>query len=167
MSEQNTVWTDGRGRQWPMTITVNTIRRVRELAGVNLLSVFEGSLLNQLAEDPELLVNTLYAVCKPLADERNVTDEQFGELLVGDAITEAATALVGGLIDFFPKSRGQILRRLWTATSKAQAEMIGLMAVKLDGPAIDQTIRAVMDKASDQIDSELRKLIEEFGNSPA
>jgi hypothetical protein len=83
------IWTDAEGRTWSTAINVNAIRRAKDLVGVNLLDVFDGELLPRLADDPVLLVNTLYAVCKPQADERNVGDEAFGELLVGDAIETA------------------------------------------------------------------------------
>ena len=67
-----------------------------------------------------LLVNTLYAVCKPQADERDVSDEAFGELLVGDTIELAAAALVRGITDFFPKDRRAVLDRLWAATKRTR-----------------------------------------------
>ncbi len=161
------LWTDGEGRSWSTAINVNTIKRVRELAGINLLEVFDGQLLNRLSGDPELLVNALYAMCKPQANERSVTEQAFAELLVGDVIEQAATALVQGLIDFFPKDRREVLRRLWTATGKAQTEAINLVTVKLEASNIDATIAAVMKQASDQIDLELQKLRDGSGNLPA
>jgi len=158
------LWIDAQGRSWSTAINVNTIKRVRELAGINLLEVFDGQLLNRLSEDPELLVNMLFAVCKPQADSQSVTAEAFAELLVGDAIEQAATALVQGLIDFFPKDRREVLRRLWTATGKAQTEAIKLVTSKLDATNIDATIAAVMEQAGNQIDRELQKLRDGSGN---
>lgn len=161
------LWTDAQGHSWTTAINVNTIKRVRELAGINLLEVFDGQLLNRLSENPELLVNTLYAVCKPQADEQSVTEEAFAERLVGDAIELASTALVQGLIGFFPKDRREVLRRLWTATGKAQTEAIRLVTNKLDAANIDATIQAVMERASDQIDRELQSLCAGSGNLQA
>ena len=60
--------------------------------GINLIEAADGQLFGQLASDPVLLVNTLYAVCKPQADERGVGEEEFGALLVGDTIEGAAKA---------------------------------------------------------------------------
>jgi hypothetical protein len=161
------LWTDAQGRSWSTAINVNTIKRVRDLAGINLLEVFDGQLLNRLSEDPELLVNMLFAVCKPQADAQSVTAEAFAELLVGDAIEQAATSLVQGLIDFFPKDRREVLRRLWTATGKAQTEAIKLVTSKLDATNIDATIAAVMEQAGNQIDRELQSLCAGSGNSRA
>src|SRR5512137_1077238 len=131
MDEKQAFWKDPHGRHWFTPITVGAIKRAKELAGVNLLDVFDGTLLFRLADDPVLLVNTLYAVCKPQADERGVTDEQFGELLAGDTFEQAVQALVEGLASFFPSERRQMLQRLWAETQKRRTATVTLMADKL------------------------------------
>lgn len=155
-NEATTFWADAAGRTWSTAISVNAIRRAKDLAGVNLLEVFDGDLLPRLADDPVLLVNTLYAVCKPQADERNLTDEAFGELLVGDTIELAAAALVQGMADFFPQDRRAVLLRLWAATVRTRTEAIRMATAKLDSPLIDQAIDAAIRQASDTIDQRLR-----------
>ena len=57
--------------------------------------------------------------------------------------SRAARSLVQGLIDFFPKDRREVLRRLWTATGKRQTEAIKLVTSKLDATKIVVTIAAV------------------------
>lgn len=52
-----------------------------------------------------LLVDVLYCICKPEADAQNVTDEEFGRAMSGDAILQAITALLEELSDFFPNAR--------------------------------------------------------------
>lgn len=165
-NDATTVWTDAAGRTWSTAINVNAIRRARDLAGVNLLEVFDGDLLARLADDPVLLVNTLYAVCKPQADERNLTDEQFGELLVGDTIELAAAALVQGIADFFPQDRRAVLLRLWAATLRTRTESIRMATAKLDSPLVNQAIDAAIRQASDAIDQRLRSFGDLSGSSP-
>jgi hypothetical protein len=165
-NEATTVWTDPAGRTWSTAINVNAIRRARDLAGVNLLEVFDGDLLPRLADDPVLLVNTLFAVCKPQADERSLTDEQFGELLVGDTIELAAAALVQGIADFFPQDRRAVLLRLWAATVRTRTEAIRMAKDKLDSPLVDQAIDAAIRQASNTIDQRLRSFGDSFGSSP-
>jgi len=160
------IWTDAENRSWSTAISVNAIRRVKELVGVNLLEVFDGEMLARLADDPVLLVNTLYAVCKPQADERNVSDEQFGELLVGDTIELAAAALVRGIADFFPKDRRAVLDRLWAATKRTRNEAIQMATDKLDSPLVEQAITGAIQKASDEIDQRLRSYGDTSGSSP-
>ena len=159
------IWTDAENRTWSTAISVNAIRRVKELVGVNLLEVFDGEMLARLADDPVLLVNTLYAVCKPQADERDVSDEAFGELLVGDTIELAAAALVRGIADFFPKDRRAVLDRLWAATKRTRTEAIRMATDKLDSPLVEQAITGAIRKASDEIDQRLRSYGDTSGSS--
>ena len=53
----------------------------------------------------------LYVLCKPEADERNVSDEDFGRAMAGDAIEQATTTLLEELVDFFPKGRRELLAK--------------------------------------------------------
>lgn len=98
---------DNAGRQWTVTINVDAIRRVRSLVDVNLLDVLDDGckLLAQLHDDPVLLVDVIYCVCKPEADAKNITDEDFGRAMAGDAIGNATAALLAELSDFFPNAR--------------------------------------------------------------
>ena len=109
---------DSQDRTWILSVTVNTIRRVRDLVGVDLMTLITGDAkgqpeqLEKLAADPVLLVDTLYAIIKPQADEAGVSDQQFGESLDGDVLDCAITALLEATIDFFPKGRQTALTKL-------------------------------------------------------
>ena len=82
-------FTDNTGRTWTLSVTVGTIKRVRALCNVDLagvISIESGAqpkvdLLERLGSDPVLLVDVLYAVCKPEADAKGVTDEEFGQAM--------------------------------------------------------------------------------------
>lgn len=106
-------FTDNKGRTWTLEVTVATVKRVRALCRVELNSIVEldknnkpsAELLERLSSDPVLLVDVLYAVCKPQADKLGITDEDFGEAMAGDAIEHATTALLEEVIDFFPEAK--------------------------------------------------------------
>src|SRR5690606_23834975 len=55
--------------------------------------------------------DVLYAVVKPEADARNVDDADFGRALAGDSVAAATTALLEGLVGFFPTPRARLLRQ--------------------------------------------------------
>lgn len=129
---------DKEGRNWQVSVTVSTIKRVRGICKVDLNSIVEvdddnnlnTSLLNRLTDDPVLLVDVLYAVCKPEADKLGVTDEQFGEAMVGDVIANATAALLDEIVDFFPGTKRlamqkilRAVRRFETATRQKLEEM--------------------------------------------
>jgi len=118
-------FTDTTGRTWDVVVNVDTIKRVRDLLGVNLLGIVEpgNDLVDRLAEDVILVCDVLFAVVKPQATERNVSDADFGRALSGDVIDVATTALLEELIDFFPSRRRAILRQAWEKVVKVKSRL--------------------------------------------
>ena len=114
---------DNKRRVWTLEVNVAAIKRVRGLCKVDLNSIVEvdsenrptARLLEQLSSDPVLLVDVLYAICKPDADKQGVTDEEFGEAMAGDAIEQATEALLDEIVDFFPSAKRQVMRKILNA----------------------------------------------------
>jgi hypothetical protein len=147
-------FTDNAGRTWTVTINVNAIKRVKGLTGVNLLDVVngdadrsEGGLLGKLSSDPILLCDILYAVCKPEADPRNISDEDFGRGMAGDAIDAGTTALLEELVDFFPQAKRRVLDQALRKLRTLEARVIDLASKRLDSPEIDALLEKAMDSA--------------------
>ncbi len=99
---------DSAGRTWTLAVTVDAVCRVRDLVGVNLARIVEPReaggpvpLLTDLEDDILLLVDVLFALVKPQADSQNVTDEEFGRALGGEALAAAHEAFWQELSDFF------------------------------------------------------------------
>jgi hypothetical protein len=110
---------DNQGRQWSVEINVTAIKRVRGLTGEDLMQVIEGTLIEKLIRDPVLLCDVVYAICKPEADTRSVSDEEFGKAMAGDAIEAATTAVLEELVGFCPSPRDRAnLGRVLQATSR-------------------------------------------------
>ena len=93
---------DNAGRTWTVAVNVDAIKRVRDLVQVNLLEVIEGKLLERLISDPILLCDVIYCLCKPEADAKSVSDEDFGRAMAGDAIDGGDHGAAGGTGRFFP-----------------------------------------------------------------
>lgn len=128
-------FTDNAGRSWTVAITIGSAKRVRDLAGVDLLDLQAGDppLLARLGFDIALVCDVVYAVVQPQAEEREVSDREFGEALGGGAALAAQMALCEDLADFF---RG--LGRTDQAT-----------ALEAQG----RTVRAAVARASQKIES--------------
>ena len=136
-------FTDNTGRTWTLSVTVGTIKRVRALCGVDLANIItmesgktpNVGLLERLASDPVLLVDVLFAVCKPEADAKGITDEEFGRAMAGDAIELAATALLDEIIDFFPEAKRKVFRKILDASRRFEArskQLAGIAGVNPD-----------------------------------
>ncbi|MBM4019872.1 MAG: hypothetical protein FJ288_16380 [Planctomycetes bacterium] len=156
-------FTDSQGRTWSLVVNVSAVKRVRGLLDVDLLDVAGGDLLSRLADDPCLLVDVLFALCKPEADARAVTDEEFGRGMVGGVLDEAAAALMKELLDFFPSAQ--------------RARALGRMAGKLkeQQAAVAEALAAIQAAGTGEAQAQTPAWAGEaqltvggsFGNSPA
>jgi hypothetical protein len=136
---------DNAGRTWTIAINVGAIKRVRGLLNINLLEILEGELIDRLIRDPVLLCDVVYAVCKPEADALNVTDEEFGQAMAGDAIEQATKALLDELVLFSPSRQARanlqrVLDTTWRLMDRAQA----VIAAKLDSGEMEKTVEHLL-----------------------
>ena len=158
------VFKDNLNRPWTIVVNVATVKRVRSLLDVNLLDVVKLDkkdkpnidLLEQLASDPVLLCDVIYCICKPDADLQNISDEDFGAAMGGDAIEHATTALLEELVDFFPEAKRLVLRKLMNAGEKVKTRMEKALELQLNDPKLDKELE---DQVTRYIDSSM--------NSPA
>jgi len=130
---------DNQGRQWSVEINVTAIKRVRGLTGEDLMQVIEGTLIEKLIRDPVLLCDVVYAICKPEADSRSISDEEFGKAMAGDAIEAATTAVLEELVGFCPSPRDRAnLGRVLQATRKVMDRARDLVEKKLESGELDR-----------------------------
>ena len=123
---------DERGRSWGIRVDVTTIRKVREKVGIDLTKAMDSQEnLRRLVDDVVSLVDVLHVLCLEQCSHRNVSAEDFATALYGDAISRATSALMESIIDFFPQSRGKILRQLWTKS----IEMVEIQTQKMQEAA--------------------------------
>jgi hypothetical protein len=133
---------DKLGRQWICRVDVAAIRRVRALCNLDLANSIvvhpdgtaDTNVLQALASDPCLLVDTVFAVCKDQADRLAVTDVQFAEGLDGDTIEAATLALMEGIVEFFPLPKRRLLTKILDVVKQQrQQEQTRLETMEQDG----------------------------------
>ena len=95
--------------KWDIDITVGTLKRVRAALDVDLFKITDDkfALMQEILNDPVLLVDILFIVCEQQVEERGMTDVQFGESLDGDTLFSAMNSFIEGMTDFFPERRGR------------------------------------------------------------
>lgn len=128
---------DNTGRSWTIVVNVDAIKRVRSLLGVNLLEIVDGDLIERLATDPVLLCDVLYAILKPEADAQQITDQDFGRAMAGDAIDLATTALLEELVDFFPQRKRRLLRGALAKLKAWEAKALEVVERRLESQELD------------------------------
>lgn len=118
-------YTDTKGREWPVRLTVRTVKSIRDEVTdgekpFDILDISGGVVLAKLNTDPVLVSDTLWIICRELAKERGVSQDDFLDSLTGDAILDAGAALVEALADFFPKLEGAQVRKAQAYIMKAR-----------------------------------------------
>lgn len=140
---------DNEGRQWAVDINVAALKRVRGLTGTDLMQVVEGTLIEKLIRDPILLCDVVYAICKPEADGRGVSDEDFGRSMAGDAIEHATTAVLEELVGFCPSPRDRAnLGRVLQATQKVMERARDLVEKRLDSGELDRLAERLLSEGA-------------------
>lgn len=139
---------DNKNRRWTVEITLSTVRRVRTMVNVDILTeTANGKLFERLANDPVLLCDVLYSVLKPQLDAANVSDEDFGSSLAGDSIAAATDALLQGIVDFFPSARRALLQKILTKSKELDSAMMRASEEKLDA-AMDSVMSRIIGATS-------------------
>jgi hypothetical protein len=141
---------DTTNREWQISITVNSVKRVRDLAeGFDLLKVVEDSgVIARLTSDPFILVAVLYALVKPQADAQGVTPEGFGEALgSGDVLAAAADAVLEEIADFFPPHKRGPLKAAVAKLKEIQATAASMAVARIESPELmTQAVKAIGDQ---------------------
>ena len=139
---------DNAGRTWTVTVNVDAVKRVKGLLSVDLMEAVEGKLLERLIDEPILLCDVIYALCKTQADAANVSEEDFGRAMAGDAIEQATTAMLEELVDFFPSRRRGLLAKALGKLRTLEEMVLTAAEDRLD---------------SGEIEKQMAKALQEFG----
>ena len=134
---------DTEGRAWRVEINVTTLKRVKVDLGLDLGDeAVAGTLYAKLVNDPILLCDLLYVVCRDQAEEREIGDEAFGRGLGGVCLDNATAALIEALVNFTPSPQRR--RRLEVAIRKTETLMELAdqdIVSKLEGDGLEQEMR--------------------------
>jgi len=143
---------DSAGRTWTIAVTVDAVKRVRDLLKEDLLDIER--VFPRLLADPILLCDVVYCVCKPQADAERITDVDFARAMAGDVIAHAKAALVEELVDFFPEpSRRETLRLAIRKYDELAERTKELIKARLNSPVLAQEIEAALTSVGDSFTS--------------
>jgi len=120
---------DNTGRAWDIEVNCNTIRRVRDVLKVDLVSLEPGTEWYAKLADVVTLCNVLFVLVETQAKADGISDKDFGRALTGDAIDGATDALTEEIVSFFPSRQRQVLS-LALATARAEAAKLNKILLK-------------------------------------
>ena len=184
-------FTDAKGRQFTVDITVGTLPRLKAIANFELDSLIpkrasemSDNGLAPLAEflsDPVAILNVVYAACKPQIDKMGLSFDQFAEGFEGEKSVEACQAMAQALLqaihDFFLK--GAPIPQPMRAALVMRALMIGRKLAEAEGARVNQVLDRIEAKVTTAmkpltetelttLDGEMDAALSKFaGNTPA
>lgn len=141
-------FTDTKGRLWTVRITGAELKRVREMTGVRLADLDDDGYqpLAALLKDVEKLIDVIFVLCLDEANERKVSDYEFGRSLAGDVLTEAAEAFRRAFEDFCPSQRRQVMQSLASKAKVLQEKAGGLVMEAITQIDPDQMIEKLREE---------------------
>jgi hypothetical protein len=142
---------DNADRDWIIAINIDAIKRIKIMLGIDLMEAVEGKLLHRLIDDPVLLCDVIYCLCKSQADVAGVSDEDFGRGMAGDAIDLATTAMLEELVDFFPSRRRGLLLKALEKFRSLETAALSAASKRLDSPELTSRLQETLDKAFQQM----------------
>lgn len=140
---------DRNGRTWVYEVDIPSAKRVRSVAGVDLLTADVEQLLTDLA-DPIKLIDTLYGLCKPEADLQGMTDEEFGRACAVDP-DPLAEDLLRALADFFPSLGRQRMSRTLTMILDRSKKLVETAPADRMQTAFETLLGKEFDRAEKRI----------------
>ena len=145
---------DKEKKDWGVSITVGSLKRVKELLKIDLIEGAsdkkEDNIFIKISTDPIMLVDIIYVLCKPEADKLGISDEQFGGLMNGDSVEEATAVFIEELIDFFPTARRPMLRTMTEKIKHLESKGIEYVTNCLYNPAIEANYQASLEKVMEE-----------------
>jgi hypothetical protein len=119
-------FTDTKGRQWPIVITIGTTMRL-EKAGIDFYSLAANRCeqLLELHHNHTKFARFLWPVVEPDAKREGITEEEFYEAIFGDPLAEAWEAFKEAYIGFFPSPENRSgMKRFFEGMGKIEVEMV-------------------------------------------
>lgn len=141
------LFTDASGRQWPISVNVFTVERVRGKLGIDLLAVLDdkAKLYSDLCGNLILVANVVHCICEPDIEKSGISKDEFGRGLYGDAILSAQQALLEEIADFFPDAMTRAtLKNVIAKGRAAQQSVIKHVAAKVEAVNPDSIAAAVI-----------------------
>jgi hypothetical protein len=113
------------GKQWVIDVTYLTVKRVRDLCGVNLLDICnldKESLSGWVADDLKVL-EVVCAVVRPQLAAIDMSDEDFFAACDGGVLKEAVERLVDQVSDFFQEPRKGLVKKVILKLRETEKKM--------------------------------------------
>ena len=144
---------DALSRKWTIDINVLSIKKLRAELDVDLLSLADKpvkgqpGLLQRLASDPILLVDTISVLLSDEIRKRNIDELGFAEGMIGIGLSNACEALIETIVNFIPPPKGPMIRTMYDKLKLIESAGCLKLTTAMDSPAMEQKLNHELDQA--------------------
>lgn len=144
---------DDTGVDWVVDLNVTEVKRVRELAGVDLLDIDGGKVFQNVLTDPMYLASTMFVLCESQCAERGMSADDFGRIMKGDVWDRAAEALIQAIVDFSRNPKARAALGLVAAKYRELEARAGDVAIeRITSPEMEKAMAEGIDKVRRELD---------------
>lgn len=146
---------DKKENEWILELTVGSAKRVKLDCGVDLINITdfdaEGkkSSLEELSENPFLMIDVLFSLCRKQAEEKGFDDTAFGELFDFQTVQDAVDALVQEIINFTPPVRRKLLQKIYEKNKQLMGETEKQADALMENPEFDKDLETLMKSSTE------------------
>jgi hypothetical protein len=151
---------DPVGTSWSLALTIGSVKRVRDLAQVDLLDPTAGTppLMTRLDLDVCLLADVLFALVQPEADARGIDAGQFAEHLGPVSIAAAHAAFWEEYADFFRQAGRPELAALLDKQRTLTSASIRATLARIEAGQVERAWTAIEARHQAQAEQRLAEL---------
>ena len=142
-------FTDNKERSWTLSLNIATAKKVKDAVSFDLLSEDVGEMVGRLAVDPVLLCDVIFILVSDQAARNNITAEDFGESMAGEAIGKATEALLDEIVDFFPPRKRKVLRMALDKMEEAEDLLMTRAEDLISSKTAEEIVEEVINAAED------------------
>lgn len=142
-------FTDALSRDWTLKLTIGIAKQLKDKLPIDLLQVDRS--IPELYVNPVYLAEVLWYLVEDEATKKGISQEQFFEGLLGDALDAGREALLQAIKDFFPSRQRKTMDLMLGAVEKAMSKMDEMAKV------VETKIDEELDKIAGQSFSELQE----------
>lgn len=139
---------DSTGREWSVALNGWTLKKLKD--ELNFDARDHRSILNA-ASDPLLLLDVLYVLSAGKTGDKDVTKDEFLQVMDGDCIEAAVEAYMQEIVNFSPRQK-PALQAMLARMNETQDRATALATEKLTSPAMSQLIETAMKDQGAKID---------------
>ncbi len=152
---------DTANNVWSVSVTVGNYMRIKNELGIDIvdLSSDDGGWLTRTIADENMyeMLSVLATLIEKQLDAKNLTLEEWYDLMDGDCLEAAGYALLGGVINFIPAHKRGPLSRISSLVKSKQEKTSKMMEEQIE--AMEEELNKLIDS---QISSEMTALKDSY-----